>query len=118
MSRYWGGNLGCGGRRRGSPLAADAVKRARIVRAAGVEQLRHGIGYNLAIYHRDPDDHIVEFYAELDWMKSEELGYFDPRPWREDHPQRPKVWKRDGAMVWGMPPAPNYLRSRSPMPEH
>jgi catechol 2,3-dioxygenase-like lactoylglutathione lyase family enzyme len=81
--------------------------------------LRHGIGHNLAIYHRDPDDHIVEFYAELDQMKSEPLGYFDPRPWHEDHPQRPKVWKRaDGAMVWGVPPAPDYLRSRPPMPGH
>jgi catechol 2,3-dioxygenase-like lactoylglutathione lyase family enzyme len=81
--------------------------------------LRHGIGHNLAIYHRDPDDHIVEFYAELDQMKSEELGYFDPRPWHEDRPQRPKVWKReDGAMVWGVPPAPDYLRSRPPMPGH
>jgi catechol 2,3-dioxygenase-like lactoylglutathione lyase family enzyme len=81
--------------------------------------LRHGIGHNLAIYHRDPDDHIVEFYAELDQMKSEALGYFDPRPWHEDHPQRPKVWKRDdGATVWGMPPAPDYLRSGPPMPEH
>jgi catechol 2,3-dioxygenase-like lactoylglutathione lyase family enzyme len=81
--------------------------------------LRHGIGHNLAIYHRDPDDHIVEFYAELDQMKSEELGYFDPRPWHEDRPQRPKVWKREyGAMVWGVPPAPDYLRSRPPMPGH
>jgi catechol 2,3-dioxygenase-like lactoylglutathione lyase family enzyme len=81
--------------------------------------LRHGIGHNLAIYHRDPDDHIVEFYAELDQMKSEELGYFDPRPWHEDRPQRPKVWKReDGAMVWGVPPAPDYLRGRPPMPDH
>jgi catechol-2,3-dioxygenase len=81
--------------------------------------LRHGIGHNLAIYHRDPDDHIVELYAELDQMKSEELGYFDPRPWHEDRPQRPKVWKReDGAMVWGVPPAPDYLRSRPPMPGH
>jgi catechol 2,3-dioxygenase-like lactoylglutathione lyase family enzyme len=81
--------------------------------------LRHGIGHNLAIYHRDPDDHIVEFYAELDQMKSEALGYFDPRPWHEDRPQRPKVWKReDGAMVWGVPPAPDYLRSRPPMPGH
>jgi catechol 2,3-dioxygenase-like lactoylglutathione lyase family enzyme len=81
--------------------------------------LRHGIGHNLAIYHRDPDDHIVEFYAELDQMKSEELGYFEPRPWHEDRPQRPKVWKReDGAMVWGVPPAPDYLRSRPPMPDH
>ncbi|MEA3067083.1 MAG: hypothetical protein QOK41_490 [Sphingomonadales bacterium] len=42
-----------------------------------------------------------------------------PRPWHEDRPQRPKIWKReDGAMVWGVPPAPDYLRSRPPMPGH
>lgn len=79
--------------------------------------LRHGIGHNIAIYHRDRDDHIVEFYTEMDQMKSEALGYFDPRPWHEDRPQRPKVWDRhSGAIVWGTPPAPDYLRSRPPMP--
>ena len=77
--------------------------------------LRHGIGHNISIYHRDPDDHIIELFTELDQMKSEELGYFEPRPWHEDRPQRPKVWRReDGAMVWGVPPAPDYLRSRPP----
>ena len=25
-------------------------------------------------------------------MKDEALGYFDPRPWHQDRPQRPKVW--------------------------
>ena len=79
--------------------------------------LRHGIGHNIAIYHRDPDDHIVEFYTEMDQMKNEALGHFDPRPWHEDRPQRPKVWdRRSGAIVWGTPPAPDYLRSRPAMP--
>lgn len=79
--------------------------------------LRHGIGHNIAIYHRDPDDHIIEFYTEMDQMKNEALGYFDPRPWHADRPQRPKVWDREsGAMVWGTPPAPDYLRSRPPLP--
>jgi catechol 2,3-dioxygenase-like lactoylglutathione lyase family enzyme len=80
--------------------------------------LRHGIGHNIAIYHRDPDDHIIEFYTEMDQMKNEELGYFEPRPWHGDRPQRPKVWDRaSGAMVWGTPPAPDYLRSRPPLPQ-
>jgi catechol 2,3-dioxygenase-like lactoylglutathione lyase family enzyme len=75
--------------------------------------LRHGIGHNIAIYHRDPDDHIVEFYTELDQMKNEALGYFDPRPWHEDRPQRPKVWDRhSGAIIWGTPPTPEFLRGR------
>jgi catechol 2,3-dioxygenase-like lactoylglutathione lyase family enzyme len=79
--------------------------------------LRHGIGHNIAIYHRDPDEHMVEFYTELDQMKNEALGYFDPRPWHEDRPQRPKVWDRDeGAMIWGVPPTPDFLRGRPPLP--
>jgi hypothetical protein len=32
-------------------------------------------------------------YAEMDQMKDEELGYFDPRPWHEDGPQRPRNWE-------------------------
>jgi hypothetical protein len=63
---------------------------------------------------------IVEFYAELEQMKSEELGYFEPRRWHEDRPQQPKVWKREdgGAMAWGVPPASDYLRGRQPLPGH
>ena len=30
----------------------------------------------------------------MDQMKDEALGYFDPRPWHQDRPQRPKVWPR------------------------
>jgi catechol 2,3-dioxygenase-like lactoylglutathione lyase family enzyme len=54
--------------------------------------VRHGPGHNVAIYHRNTDGQNVEFYIELDQMKDEELGYFDPRPWHHDTPQRPKVW--------------------------
>jgi catechol 2,3-dioxygenase-like lactoylglutathione lyase family enzyme len=71
---------------------------------------RHGIGHNIFIYHRNPDGQIVELYTELDQMLSEELGYFDPRPWHGDNPQRPKVW--DPALpsnVWG-PPVPDGFR--------
>jgi catechol 2,3-dioxygenase-like lactoylglutathione lyase family enzyme len=72
---------------------------------------RHGIGHNIFIYHRDPDDHIVEFYAELDQMKDESLGYFDPRPWHDSYPQRPHTWDVESAsLVWGTPPTPDFLR--------
>jgi catechol 2,3-dioxygenase-like lactoylglutathione lyase family enzyme len=72
---------------------------------------RHGIGHNIFVYHRDPDDHIVEFYIEMDQMKDETLGYFEPRPWHKDRPQRPKVWERIPArMVWGTPPTEDFLR--------
>ena len=73
---------------------------------------RHGIGHNVFIYHRNPDDQIIELYTQIDLM-NEELGYFEPRPWHKDVPQRPKVWDRKSAMLtWGPPPTPEYLRSR------
>jgi catechol 2,3-dioxygenase-like lactoylglutathione lyase family enzyme len=73
---------------------------------------RHGIGHNVFVYHRDPDDHIIEFYTEMDQMKDETLGYFEPRPWHKDRPQRPKVWERiPGALTWGTPPTPDYVRT-------
>jgi hypothetical protein len=63
---------------------------------------------------------IVEFYAELEQMKSEELGYFEPRRWHEDRPQQPKVWKREdgGAMARGAPPVRYYLHGHPPVPGH
>ena len=75
--------------------------------------VRLGPGHNVAAFHRDHDDWVVEFYAELDQMKDEELGYFDPRPWHHDRPQRPKVWDADKvAYMWGPPPTPDFMRSR------
>jgi catechol 2,3-dioxygenase-like lactoylglutathione lyase family enzyme len=68
---------------------------------------RHGIGHNLFTYHRSPNGLITELFAELDQMKDESLGYFDPRPWHRDNPQRPKTWPKtpDAANLWGpMPP--------------
>jgi catechol-2,3-dioxygenase len=57
--------------------------------------IRHIVGHNVAAYHRNPDDIRVELYCELDVMYDETLGYFEPRPWHEDRPQRPKVWPKD-----------------------
>jgi len=75
---------------------------------------RHTAGHNLFAYHRNPDDQIVELFAELDQMKDESLGYFEPRPWHRDHPQRPKVWngKGEGGAIWGPPPTPDHIRQR------
>ncbi|MFL6798655.1 MAG: VOC family protein [Xanthobacteraceae bacterium] len=64
--------------------------------------IRHLIGHNIAIYHRNPDDIAVEFFTDLDVMSDEELGYFEPRPWHEDRPQRPKIWGDDTPTnYWG-----------------
>jgi catechol 2,3-dioxygenase-like lactoylglutathione lyase family enzyme len=54
--------------------------------------IRHIIGHNIATYHKNTDDILIEFFTEMDQMKDEDLGYFDPRPWHQDRPQRPKVW--------------------------
>ena len=63
---------------------------------------RHIIGHNIAIYHRNADKVRVEFFCEMDQMKDETLGYFDPRPWHQDRPQRPKVWAPDTLRnYWG-----------------
>jgi catechol 2,3-dioxygenase-like lactoylglutathione lyase family enzyme len=63
---------------------------------------RHIIGHNIAIYHRNADKVRVEFFCEMDQMKDEALGYFDPRPWHQDRPQRPKVWGADTLRnYWG-----------------
>ena len=74
--------------------------------------LRHGPGHNIATYHRNPDDQVIEFFCELDQMLDEELGYFEPRPWHQDTPQRPKTWDPGGTTIWGPPPTPEFHRAR------
>jgi catechol 2,3-dioxygenase-like lactoylglutathione lyase family enzyme len=74
--------------------------------------VRHGPGHNIATYHRNPDDLVCEFYIELDQLKDEDLGYFDPKPWHRDTPQRPRVWERTTTTIWGPPPLPDFHRAR------
>jgi catechol 2,3-dioxygenase-like lactoylglutathione lyase family enzyme len=74
--------------------------------------LRHGCGHNLAFYHFDPEGLIIEHCAELDRMSNESLGYFDPRPYHEDRPQRPKQWDPKAAIsVWGRFPPPELFNT-------
>src|SRR5262245_49954983 len=75
---------------------------------------RHGISHNIFVYHRDPDDQMIEFYTEMDQMLDEEIGYFDRRPWHKDRLQRPKVWDRaSAALIWGPPQGPDHARQRN-----
>jgi catechol-2,3-dioxygenase len=64
---------------------------------------RHGAGHNLFSYHRDPDGNLIELFSEIDLIFDEEAGVFEPRPWHEDRPQRPKVWPLapTSANSWG-----------------
>ena len=73
---------------------------------------RHSVGHNLFAYHRDPDDHIIEYYCELDQVQDEALGHYVPRPWHQDFPQRPRVWAKEESMSWGVPPTENFKRQR------
>jgi hypothetical protein len=68
---------------------------------------RHGIGHN-----RSPSGLITELFAELDRMNDEALGYFEPRPWHRDNPQRPKVWAKDpsAANLWGVLPGDEMMK--------
>jgi len=72
---------------------------------------RHGIGHNLFAYHRAPNGLITELFAELDRM-NEELGYFEPRPWHRDKPQKPKVWPKDpsASNLWGIGPTEEMMK--------
>jgi hypothetical protein len=73
---------------------------------------RHGAGHNLFAYHRGPNGMITELYAELDQMNDEALGYFEPRPWHRDNPQRPKVWAKDpsASNLWGPGPPEEMMK--------
>ena len=72
---------------------------------------RHGPGHNIFTYHYDPDGNVVELFCELDVMADESLGYFEPRPWHADCPQRPKVWALAPRVPnsWGPPPPEGFL---------
>jgi catechol 2,3-dioxygenase-like lactoylglutathione lyase family enzyme len=67
--------------------------------------VRHGPGHNVAVYHHNPDRCLIELYYSMDLMLDEELGYFEPRPWHRDRPQRPKTWVGLPRDVWGVGPA-------------
>jgi catechol 2,3-dioxygenase-like lactoylglutathione lyase family enzyme len=86
--------------------ACDVLAEDRIPLAWG--PVRHGIGHNIAIYHRNPDGIIVEHFTELDRIHDEGLGTLEPRRTHQEFPQKGKVWTDIplAANMWGsMPPA-------------
>ncbi len=60
---------------------------------------RHTAGHNLASYHYGADKLLVELYADMD-VYVPDLGSFEPRPWHEDLPQRPKRWSLRQMTAW------------------
>ena len=68
--------------------ACDLLARNNIQLVWG--PIRHVVGHNVAAYHRTPDDQRIEIFTEMDVMRDEQLGYFEPRPWHEDFPSAPR----------------------------
>ena len=60
---------------------------------------RHTAGHNLASYHYGADRLLVELYTDMD-VYLPDLGSFEPRPWHEDLPQRPKHWALTQMTSW------------------
>jgi catechol-2,3-dioxygenase len=83
--------------------ACDLLGRKKIEILWG--PVRHGPGHNVAIYHRNPDGHLIELFFDMDRMADEELGYYEPRPWHRDRPQKPKVWRGLPRDIWGLAPS-------------
>jgi catechol 2,3-dioxygenase-like lactoylglutathione lyase family enzyme len=81
--------------------ACDLLARSGITLTWG--PIRHIIGHNIAIYHKNPDGVTIEFFCDMDQMFDEELGFFEPRPWHQDRPQRPKVWGDETPSNWWGP---------------
>ena len=83
--------------------ACDLLGRKRIEILWG--PVRHGPGHNVAVYHRNPDGQLVELFFDMDRMADEDLGYYEPRPWHRDRPQKPKVWRGLPRDIWGLAPS-------------
>jgi catechol 2,3-dioxygenase-like lactoylglutathione lyase family enzyme len=85
---------------------AELQRGCEILQKNGIQlvwgPLRHIVGHNVAAYHTNPDGVRVEIYCEMDMMKDEALGYWEPRPWHEEIPLRPKAWPKDTLRsAWG-----------------
>jgi catechol 2,3-dioxygenase-like lactoylglutathione lyase family enzyme len=85
---------------------SEVQRGCEILRKHGIElvwgPLRHVVGHNVAAYHRNCDGVRVEIFCEMDMMKDETLGYWEPRPWHEEMPLRPKKWPKDTPRsAWG-----------------
>lgn len=83
----------------------DHGRAADTLRARGVQTKwgpsRHTAGHNLAAYHYDPDNTLIELYTDMDvWVP--ELNMCQPRPWHEHSPMRPKRWGLDELSTWGV----------------
>ena len=78
-------------------LASDQLATAHFPIVWGPS--RHTAGHNYASYHFDPDKTLIELYTDMDIYLAD-VGYFEPRPWHEELPQRPRIWPPDDFNAW------------------
>lgn len=88
--------------------ACDLLAHDRIPLVWG--PVRHGIGHNISIYHRNADGQIIESYCELDRV-NDGFDTYEPRLTHQEFPQKGKVWSDIGlaANMWGTPPPDGFL---------
>lgn len=60
---------------------------------------RHYAGHNLASYHYDPDQVMIELYTQMD-VYVPALERFEPRPWHKQRPLRPQSWRPEQMTNW------------------
>ena len=60
---------------------------------------RHTAGHNLAGYHFDPDNVLIELYTDMDQFIPQ-LNMCEARPWHEHYPMRPREWTLQELSAW------------------
>jgi catechol 2,3-dioxygenase-like lactoylglutathione lyase family enzyme len=77
--------------------AADYLARVGVPVVWGPS--RHTAGHNLASYHYSPNKVLIELYADMD-VYLPDVGYCEPRPWHEELPLKPRVWRFGDFSRW------------------
>lgn len=77
--------------------AADVLSRNHTPTRWG--PARHGASHNVAAYHYDPDQVLIEFYTQMD-VYLPAFGMQEPRPWHGEYPMKPKSWPLEHMTVW------------------
>jgi len=78
-------------------VAADRLRGRGVATKWG--PARHTAGHNLAAYHYDPDNVLIELYTDMD-VFIPELGMCEARPWHEHYPMKPREWQFSELCAW------------------
>ncbi|MCB1396453.1 MAG: VOC family protein [Rhodobacter sp.] len=78
-------------------MASDALREEGVPVKWG--PARHTAGHNLAGYHFDPDNVLIELYTDMDQFIPQ-LNMCEARPWHEHYPMQPRDWGFDELCAW------------------